>query len=160
MRIINKVSNQRLMNWDRILGNQCILHHRILFYCVCLVLFLLYSILCFSIFKLMPLGLTGLSVFFFQFRVFGSGQASGQGVSGLLYPGGHSLRRTPRRGKKKSCTAQILTGCLYLSCFTSPMELNWAAAEKETKSFTVKCHKQKRWQDVKWGIFWNTSHSV
>lgn len=102
-----------------------------------------------------------LCVFSLQFRVFGSGQASGQGVSGWLYPRGHSLRRTPRWGKKLSCTTQILlTGCLYLTCLTSPMELNWVAAEKKTKSFTMKC---QLWHYVKRRIleamFGNT-HSV
>lgn len=72
-----------------------------------------------------------LCVFFLQLRVFGSRQASGQGVCGLLYPGGHSLRRTPRRGKKLSCTTQII-GCLYFfSCFISSVELGgcWDGSE-------------------------------
>ena len=69
--------------------------------------------------------LTGFSlcVFSLQFGLFSSRQVSGQGVPGLLHPHGHSLRRTPRWGKKLSYTTQILSGCLYLSCFTSPVEL-------------------------------------
>lgn len=153
------VCKQQLMNWN-FLGmktNTCyttVPSSAVFFIC-----------LLWSIFKPMPKVLTGLCVLFLQFRVFGPGQASGQGVSGLLYPGGHSFRRTPRWGKRLSCTAQILTGCLYLSCFTFPAELNWVAARRETKSFTVKSHKQQLWccveRRISQAIFWkNVSFSA
>lgn len=63
--------------------------------------------------RLIPRGLTRLLVclFFLQFRLFGPGQAFGPGVSGLLYAGGHSFRRTSRGGKMKSHTTKTLTGC-------------------------------------------------
>lgn len=54
-----------------------------------------------------------------QFRVFNSGQAFGQGVSGSLYPDCHRLRRTPRWSKKLGYAAPILTVSPYLSCFTA-----------------------------------------
>lgn len=54
-------------------------------------------------------------VFSLQDRAFGSGPGSGQGVAGPLHPAGHSLRRTPRWGKKPEFATQILHICPFIS---------------------------------------------
>lgn len=131
------------------------------------ILFVVYVVICFQMFSsFLFLVLTAFSLFVFslQFRLFGSEQVPGQGIPGLLHPCGHSLRRTRTWGKKFSCTTQILTGCLYSSCFTHPVELNWLNAGRDIKSLTVKCHKQQLWHYVKRGfleaILGKACHSV
>lgn len=95
---------------------------------------------------LLPEGLTRtLCVLFsLQFRLFGSGQTSGQGDSGLLHPGGDSLRRTPRRSKKLFCVIWIFT-CCFTRVVSKPPEEKWVAPGENSPSFTMKLHKQQMW---------------
>lgn len=152
MRLINGVSNRWLMNWNfswsqGLKTSLCILHNSTLSSSICLT------------YRTHGFRFTGFCVFSLQFRVFGSGQASGQGVCGRLYSGGHSLRRTPRRGKKKNPNTHILS-LIKCFCFSNKVKpcVCW-----EKNLITVKCHKQQLWHRAKRKIseaFLWTSHSV